>query len=146
MKTRRQSLACRSALLAALALTSTTAVADERGGFEMIWFTIDGGGAMYTEGGDFVLSGTIGQWDAGQPMAGGSFILTGGFWPIEQRPLCIGDLNGSGDVGLSDLTILLSNFGCLAGCTFAQGDLDGDGDVALPDLTLLLSTFGQTCP
>ena len=34
------------------------------------WFTIDGGG------------GTIGQPDAGGPMTGGNYSMTGGFWAL----------------------------------------------------------------
>ena len=44
------------------------------------WFTIDGGGGTST-GGVYSLSGTIGQPDAGR-MAGGNYILDGGFWGI----------------------------------------------------------------
>ena len=40
-------------------------------------WSIDGGGAMLTVGGNFGLSGTIGQHDAGI-MSGGSFTLSGG--------------------------------------------------------------------
>jgi hypothetical protein len=43
------------------------------------WYTIDGGGGTST-GGNFTLSGTIGQPDAGPVMAGGNFTLSGGFW------------------------------------------------------------------
>ena len=42
------------------------------------WFTIDGGGGTST-GGVYVVSGTIGQPDAGT-MSGGSYSLAGGFW------------------------------------------------------------------
>lgn len=46
------------------------------------WFTIDGGGGTST-GGVFAMSGTIGQPDAhAQPMTGGNFSLTGGFWSL----------------------------------------------------------------
>lgn len=46
------------------------------------WFTIDGGGGS-SSGGNFSLSGTIGQPDANsQQMAGGRFLLTGGFWSL----------------------------------------------------------------
>ena len=46
------------------------------------WFTIDGGGGT-SSGGSFSLSGTIGQPDAtAQPMMGGNFSLTGGFWSL----------------------------------------------------------------
>lgn len=43
------------------------------------WSTVDGGGGVST-GGGFTLRGTIGQPDAGPPMTGGAFALTGGFW------------------------------------------------------------------
>ena len=46
------------------------------------WFTIDGGGGT-SSGGNFSLSGTIGQPDANpQSMAGGNFSVTGGFWSL----------------------------------------------------------------
>ncbi|MCG3131847.1 MAG: hypothetical protein FLDDKLPJ_02657 [Phycisphaerae bacterium] len=56
--------------------------------FSIFWWTIDGGGAMRTTGGDLELSGTIGQADAGPatPMTGGGFELTGGFWPGAGAP------------------------------------------------------------
>ena len=47
--------------------------------FSIDWFTIDGGGGIST-GGDYALSGSIGQPDAGAVMSGGAFDLTGGFW------------------------------------------------------------------
>jgi phosphotransferase system glucose/maltose/N-acetylglucosamine-specific IIC component len=43
------------------------------------WFTIDGGGGT-SSGGNYTLSGTIGQPDAGR-LSGGSYTLEGGFWP-----------------------------------------------------------------
>ena len=45
------------------------------------WSTIDGGGGA-SSGGDFALSGTIGQHDAGGDLLGGDFAITGGFWSI----------------------------------------------------------------
>src|SRR6266568_4548377 len=44
------------------------------------WYSIDGGGGTSTNG-QFALSGTIGQPDAGH-MSGGTFTLDGGFWGI----------------------------------------------------------------
>jgi hypothetical protein len=44
------------------------------------WSTLDGGGGTCA-GGAYRLSGTIGQPDAGVPMSGGMFTITGGFWP-----------------------------------------------------------------
>lgn len=46
--------------------------------FELSWFTMDGGGGT-SSGGDFSLSGTIGQPDAGS-MSNDGFSLEGGFW------------------------------------------------------------------
>jgi hypothetical protein len=47
-----------------------------------------------------------------------------------------GDLDGDGDVDLSDLGILLASFEIDGG-----GDLDGDGDTDLSDLGILLANF-----
>ena len=43
------------------------------------WFTIDGGGGT-SGGGNYALSGTVGQPDAGT-LSGGNYTLEGGFWP-----------------------------------------------------------------
>lgn len=114
--------------------------------FDLSWHTIDGGGATFTTGGTFELSGTIGQPDAGV-MTGGTFTLVGGFWggAVAGGPPCIGDTNGDGQVTLQDLSNLLSNFGTAAGATVADGDTDNDADVDLQDLSNLLSNFGTTC-
>jgi hypothetical protein len=116
--------------------------------FDLSWHTIDGGGAMFSTGGTFSLGGTIGQPDAGAVMTGGTFTLTGGFWAgaVDSGCTLIGDITHDNAVGLSDLTILLSNYGTLTGATPDQGNLDGDGDVDINDLTLLLAHFGETCP
>ena len=58
---------------------------------------------------------------------------------------CPGDLDGDLDVDLSDLAILLSNYGQTSGMTYEDGDLDGDGDVDLADLAALLAVYGTTC-
>jgi hypothetical protein len=52
-----------------------------RAQFSIDWFTIDGGGGTST-GGVYSVSGTTGQPDAGGPMLGGSYALTGGFWAL----------------------------------------------------------------
>jgi len=57
-----------------------------------------------------------------------------------------GDLNGDGCVDLSDLGVILANFGLQTGATRGQGDLDADGDIDLADLGLLLSNFGACGP
>jgi len=111
-------------------------------GFNVDWHTIDGGGGT-SVGAGFVLSGTIGQPDAGE-MAGGGFLLTGGFWPGAMPPSaatpCPADLNGDGVVDGADLGILLSAWG-----GSGVGDLNGDGVVDGADLGGLLSEWGA-CP
>jgi hypothetical protein len=115
--------------------------------FTIDWWTVDGGGEMWTTGGDFELSGTTGQPDAGAIMTGGDFELTGGFWAgAAEEPFCFGDLDGDGAIGLSDLAQLLSNYGTTSGAVYEDGDLDGDGDIDLADLAGLLGVYGTTCP
>lgn len=52
------------------------------------------------------------------------------------------DAQGDGDVDLSDLAIVLANFGTQDGATQALGDTDTDGDVDLQDLASVLADFG----
>ncbi len=50
--------------------------------YSIDWHTIDGGGGTST-GGVYSVSGTMGQPDASaQPMTGGDYSLTGGFWSL----------------------------------------------------------------
>ena len=115
-------------------------------GFEIPWYTVDGGGAMNSTGGAFELSGTIGQPDAGPEMTGGGFALTGGFW----FPVVTGDCNVDGAVTSNDY----SEFqGCVSGqggglpmteCTCS--DFDNDGDVDLADYAEFILSFSNTMP
>jgi len=64
----------------ALCALSVPARAQVGGGFELTWWTVDGGGVTWLEEGTFTLGGTIGQPDAG-PNVGGDFALVqSGFW------------------------------------------------------------------
>ncbi len=62
-----------------------------------------------------------------------------------QPAACPGDLDGDNQVSLTDLAILLSNFGRTSGVDDSFGDIDLDGDVDLTDLAQLLARFGSTC-
>ena len=53
---------------------------------------------------------------------------------------CPADLDGDGDVGASDLTQLLADWGC-SGADCA-GDVNNDGLVDGADLTVILSSWG----
>jgi hypothetical protein len=66
-------------LILAAAVLLTSAVSAQQ--FRIDWHTIDGGGGTST-GGVFTVSGTIGQPDAGGPMTGGQYSVTGGFWAL----------------------------------------------------------------
>jgi hypothetical protein len=50
--------------------------------YSINWYKVAGGGGMNTAGGGYTLGGTIGQHDAGGPMFGGGYSLTGGFWAL----------------------------------------------------------------
>src|SRR5450432_2653063 len=50
-------------------------------GYSIDWYKGSGGGGTST-GGVYSVSGTVGQHDAGAPMNGGSYSLTGGFWAL----------------------------------------------------------------
>lgn len=69
--------------LGLLALTAGVVLA-QNGGYELNWWTIDGGGVT-SQGGEYALSGTIGQPDAGT-VSGGGYRVTGGFWSAAVLP------------------------------------------------------------
>ena len=76
------------------------------GQYDLSWFTFDAGGAVFPTGGDFELSGTIGQPDANAVvLTGGDYELTGGFWPgvIAGPQFDLGDLNCDGAVNAFDI-------------------------------------------
>ena len=56
---------------------------------------------------------------------------------------CPGDLDGDGQVAVTDVLLFLSDFGCMdAPCV---GDATGDGLTNVDDLLLMLSNFGNIC-
>ena len=56
---------------------------------------------------------------------------------------CPEDLNNNGMVEVSDVLLLLSDFGCNTECSVA--DINGDGSVSVADVLLLLAAFGEAC-
>lgn len=66
-------------LAAVLALVVVIGAFAQSGGYDLSWWTVDGGGATWSEGGGYSLGGTIGQADAGA-LGGGGYTLLGGFW------------------------------------------------------------------
>jgi hypothetical protein len=55
---------------------------------------------------------------------------------------CLGDFDEDSFVAVSDLLVLLSEFGCQTNCS---GDLNDDGSVSTPDLLIFLGLYGTQC-
>ncbi|MDZ4753539.1 MAG: hypothetical protein SGJ11_03475 [Phycisphaerae bacterium] len=126
-------------LIALVAVAAPVGADDAGVAFDLSWHTVDGGGGT-SSGGTFSMSGTIGQCDAGDIMIGGTFEFEGGFWAVTVEPsTCPADFDGNGQVGASDLAVLLGGWGT------AVGDLDGSGVTGAPDLALMLGAWGP-CP
>lgn len=130
-------------VLTALGLTgllATVAWALGEPQFEITRYSIDGGGHISSTGGDFELSGSIGQPDAGV-LRGEEFELYGGFW----FPLVDGDCNADGGVNLldhSDFTGCIAGPGIVAtGTSCPCFDRDSDRDVDLRDFAANQSTY-----
>jgi hypothetical protein len=67
------------AVLVLLLILAPFASAQSGGGYDLSWSTVDGGGWSFSEGGSYILGGTVGQPDAGL-LQGGGYSLAGGFW------------------------------------------------------------------
>lgn len=110
------------------------------------WYTIDGGGHMWSSGGAFELGGTIGQPDAGVEMTGGSFTLTGGFWTIPACS-CPADVNHD---GLRDGRDVQGFVDCLVGVgpSCACADVDGNGVLDMADVATFVTDLltATACP
>jgi hypothetical protein len=114
-------------ILAALIFVSIAS-----GGYQIIWSTFDGGGGTSSNG-QYSLTGTIGQPDAGYS-EGGSYELLGGFWP--GGPLCFVDFE---------------HFARFAELWLYEGsglpaDLDNDEDVDINDLKEFIDYWLLCCP
>ena len=66
------------AMLAIVSFAYTRTHSDARG-FDLSWWTVDGGGGT-SSGGDYSMTGTAGQAEVGVRMRGGAYELAGGFW------------------------------------------------------------------
>ncbi len=100
--------------------------------YEISWSTIDGGGGQ-SSGGPYVLTGTIGQPDAGYH-GDGNYELLGGFWV--GGPLCI--------VNFEDF----ANFAIywLQSGTGLPADLYEDGTINCDDLLEFANLWLCICP
>lgn len=66
-------------ILAAAVFLALAALALATNGYDLSWWTVDGGGYTFSTGGGYSLGDTVGQPDAGL-LKGGGYTLGGGFW------------------------------------------------------------------
>jgi hypothetical protein len=108
--------------------------------FAITWYTIDGGGGTST-GGDFSLSGTIGQPDAGGPMTGGDFSIEGGFWvgigSGGDGCGCAADYNQDGGVDGADVEAFFAEWENAEGCS----DVNQDGGIDGADVEAFFAVW-----
>ncbi len=133
------------ALLLAAAGLAAPARAQTGGGFDLTWNTCDGGGSA-SSGGGFVVTGTIGQPDAGR-LTGTAVVLSGGFWGLYEPVTCYANCDSSTTVPI--LNVL--DFNCFLN-RFAAGDpyANCDGSTTPPILNVLdfncfLNRFAAGC-
>jgi len=111
--------------------------------YSIDWYTIDGGGGT-SSGGDYTVSGTIGQHDAAPASAGGDYALTGGFWAgLGAGPCNAADL--AEPFGLLDLADISAFVGAFTAMD-PLADLDGDGLFDLTDVSMFVGAFVAGCP
>ena len=63
-----------------LLLAGAVGLAYAGSGYQVSWWTVDGGGGRLSSDGGYALLGNVGQPDAGQPLSSASYSLVGGFW------------------------------------------------------------------
>ena len=123
-------------ITAAVVLASATSGANAQS-LEITWYSIDGGGGVVT-GGGLSLVGAIGQHDAGPPLSGGAYTVTGGFiTPLPPR--CPADWTGDGGVNSADFFAFLSDF------FNGDADVDSDGATTSQDFFQYLTHFFAGC-
>jgi len=87
------------------------------------WYKVAGGGGTST-GSTYQVSGTIGQPDAGAPMSGGSYSLTGGFWSL---------ISVVQTAGIPDLTVTyVGNSVIVSWANTGSYTLQQNGNLAVP--------------
>jgi hypothetical protein len=131
-------------LVGLIFLSGTVAIGDD---FDLSWWTVDGGGYMWSTGESFELGGTLGQPEAQTViMTGGSFELTGGFWATPPC-WCLSDLNNDGSRDGLDVQGFVD---CMiaGGVNCACADMDRNGLLNMTDVDTFVSGLlvGGDCP
>ncbi len=117
--------------------------------YALDWWTVDGGGDMWSSGGSYELSGTIGQSDAGMigdGSPGDRYDLAGGFWATPPC-WCLADINNDGLRNGSDVQDFV-DFLLGGGANCACADVVADGVLNMTDVTTFVSGLlaGAECP
>jgi len=114
--------------------------------YEIDWYSVDGGGGT-SAGGVYEVTGTAGQPDARnhpEPMTGGTYELTGGFWVMPQCPAIPADYDVDCDVDQADFALFEA---CTSGPDIsrpaycADMDFDSDNDVDQDDFATFQRCF-----
>jgi hypothetical protein len=64
-------------------------------------------------------------------------------WAVQiDEVVCVGDVNGDGEVGIADLLSAIDSWG---GCVGCPADINGDGVVNVTDLLAIVNGWGS-CP
>jgi len=79
-----KSLGLAALLVGAMLVTIGGGVVAQEG-YDLSWWTADGGGYTFSTGGNYSLGGIIGQPDAGL-LTGPGYTLAGGFWSGAGQP------------------------------------------------------------
>jgi hypothetical protein len=119
-------------LLSWLLVLTVAGLSYGAGQYDIIWYTVDGGGGM-SSGGPYVLTGTIGQPDVAYSSSA-KYQLLGGFW--QGGLLCIVEFDDFARFAGYWLTI----------GSGLPGDFDGDSDVDFGDLARFADYWLAYCP
>ncbi|MFN0131705.1 MAG: hypothetical protein ACKVW3_04105 [Phycisphaerales bacterium] len=117
-------------------------------GFDLDWYTIDGGGATYLVGANGLsFGGTAGQPDAGV-MSGGDFVLSGGFWFGVGGASCYANCDASTiPPSLNILDFLCFQNRYAAGDAYANCDLSTMPPILnVADFICFQNAFAAGCP
>jgi len=97
-------------------------------------------GSVYTILGNDTLTSAVGNWGDDEILP---FYV--GPPPVECPPLgdCPWDIDGDGIVAVSDIIVILQNFGLFYDCS--PMDFDQDGVIGVSDLLDAISVFGLSC-
>jgi hypothetical protein len=107
--------------------------------FTIDWSTLDNGGGTVA-GGIYTLNGTIGQYDAGGLLAGGSFAINSGYWSAFEV-FCPADFNRDGSVDFFDYLDFVQAFDS----EDPTADFNGDNTVDFFDYLDFVAAFDTEC-